>query len=248
MRKFLLFCFLLGGILRTQAQQTYPVNGSTDIRPGQIAFTNATIVVNADQTITNGTLLVKGQYIEAVGQNVSVPKGYVIVDLKGKYIYPSLIDAFTSYGLPETPRQAGGFGGRQQVFTSTKKGAYNWNESIRPEMNAKNIFSVDARKAEDFKKIGFGTVQTIIRDGIARGSSLVSTLNDEKENEVILNGESAANYSFNKGTAATDYPQSLMGAIALLRQTYLDADWYNKQKEEYNISLAEWNRLQGLPQ
>ncbi|WP_026897608.1 amidohydrolase family protein [Daejeonella oryzae] len=247
MKKTLLFCFLLAIFHQSYSQETFPVNGSFDVRPGLIAFTNATIVISADQTINNGTLLVKGQNIEAAGQNITIPKGYLVINLEGKFIYPSLIDAFTSYGLPETPRQSFNFG-RREVYTSTKKGAYGWNESIRPEMSAQNIFTVDSKKAEELKKIGFGTVHSVIRDGIARGTSLVSTLSNEKENQVIINKEAAANYSFNKGTAATDYPQSLMGAIALLRQTYYDAGWYKGQKTEHNISIEEFNRQQNLPQ
>ncbi|MDO3643567.1 amidohydrolase family protein [Mucilaginibacter sp. L3T2-6] len=251
MKKLLLFCCALFFALLCRAQETFPVNGPYDIRPGQYAFTNANIVVNPDQTITNGTLLVKDRVIEAVGAGVKIPKGYVTIDLKGKYIYPSLIDAYTTYGIPEAPRQAFGQGfgfGRPAVRVSTKPGAYGWNEAIRPEMNAKAIFRADEKKAEDFKKNGFGTVHSVIDDGIARGTSAVVTLGDERENFLMLKDEAAANYSFSKGTATTNYPSSLMGAIALLRQTYYDAQWYKNQKEEYNISLDEFNRIQNLPQ
>ncbi|MCI3899704.1 hypothetical protein MQE12_29240, partial [Klebsiella pneumoniae] len=95
-----------------------------DVRPGLVAFTNANIVINADETIKNGTMLVKGQKIESVGSGTSVPKGYTVIDLKGKFIYPSLIDAFSTYGMPEIPR-ASFNRNRQQVFTSTKNGAYS---------------------------------------------------------------------------------------------------------------------------
>src|ERR1700759_2432160 len=112
MKKILLFCFALVVTQLCRAQETFPVNGAWDVRPGQYAFTNATIVVSADQTITNGTLLVKDHMIEAVGQGVTVPKGYVTVDLKGKYIYPGLVDAYTTYGIPAGRGGAvGGFGG-----------------------------------------------------------------------------------------------------------------------------------------
>lgn len=228
------------------AQQTYPVNGTYDIRQGLYAFTNANIVVNANKTINKGTLLIKGQTIQAAGNGVAVPKGYVVIDLKGKFIYPSLIDAFTAYGLPEPTRA--GTGGRQSIFTSTKKGPYGWNEAIRPETQASTLFSADSRKAAELRKLGFGSVNVINRDGIARGTSVAVTLSDEKENSSILNAQSAANYSFNKGTSQNDYPTSLMGAIALLRQTYYDAQWYGKQKEEYNISLEEFNKQQNIPQ
>ena len=42
----------------------------------------------------------------------------------------------------------------------------------------------------------------------------------------------------------------MMGMIALLRQTYLDAQWYknNPVAEGKNISLQSWNDNQNLPQ
>jgi hypothetical protein len=62
--------------------------------------------------------------------------------------------------------------------------------------------------------------------------------------------DAAACYSFNKGSSTQDYPSSLMGSIALLRQTYYDALWYKgtEPKAEFNINLEEWNKQQTLPQ
>lgn len=248
MKKILLTLTLVFSASMLFAQQSYPVNGTFDNRPGLFAFTNANIVVNANKTISNGTLLVKGQTIEAVGTGTTVPKGYVVIDLKGKYIYPSLIDAFSSYGVAEPARPIGGFGGRQSIFVSTKKGAYNWNEAIRPETEVRAIFGNDDKKAEELRKIGFGSVNVVNRDGIVRGTSAAVTLSNERENQNIIKGETAANFSFNKGTSKNDYPTSLMGSIALLRQTYYDGEWYGKQQQEYNISLDAFNRQQSLPQ
>jgi imidazolonepropionase-like amidohydrolase len=250
MKKILLACFAFLLIHSSYAQETYPVNGSWDIRSGQYAFTNATIVVSASQTITNGTLIIKDGKIESVGSSSSVPKGYVTVDLKGKFIYPGLIDAYTTYGIPETARQSFGAGGfnRTAVPVSTKPGPYGWNEAIRPDVQARKIYHVNASRAEELKRNGFGAVQSLVQDGIARGTSAVLSLADASDNQVLVKDEVAAHYSFNKGTAATNYPSSLMGSIALLRQTYLDAQWYKGQNKEYNISLEEFNRTQALPQ
>ena len=250
MKKILLAIGLVFSTTLMFAQQTtFPVNGSYDTRPGMFAFTNATIVVSANQTLTNATLLIKGQTIQAVGAGLSVPKGYVIIDLKGKFIYPSLVDAFSSYGITEAPAQARGFGGqRQSIFVSTKKGAYGWNEAIRPETYVKNIFTADSKKADELRKVGFGSVNVINRDGIARGVSAAVTLNEDADNSLILKDQTAANYSFSKGSSSNDYPTSLMGSIALLRQTYFDSQWYSKQKEEYNISLDEFAKQQTMPQ
>ncbi|QQL49547.1 amidohydrolase family protein [Mucilaginibacter ginkgonis] len=252
MKKQLLFFFALLLTSFSYAQQTFPVNGAWDVRPGQYAFINATIVTSPGQVLKGAALIVKDRIIEAVGVGLVIPKGYVTVDLKGKYIYPGLVDAYTTYGMPEAPRQQGGgaFGGFGRVNTpiSTKPGAFGWNEAIRPDVHANSMFHANAISSKDLKSNGFGAVQSLVHDGIARGTSVVVSLGDERDNEVIISDRAAAHYSFSKGTAATNYPSSLMGTIALIRQTYLDAAWYKNQKEEYNISLQEFNRTQDIPQ
>lgn len=252
MRITILFCCFWILSTAVLAQETFPVNGSHDERPQLFAFTNANIVVKAGETIEGGTLLIQGQRIVALGKRQSIPSGHVIIDLKGKFIYPSFIDAFSEYGQPREAREGAGrmvSGGRSaQVFESAKKGPYGWNEAIRPETAAKATFTVDQRQSEELKKIGFGAVQSVVRDGIARGSSVVATLAEVRENEVIILPDAGAHYSFSKGTAQTSYPSSLMGTIALLRQTYYDSQWYEKQEDEYNLSLEAFGKLQALPQ
>lgn len=91
--------------------------------------------------------------------------------------------------------------------------------------------------------MGYGCTSSLVRDGIARGSSALVLLGNGLENELILAKQSAADYSFNKGSSPDVYPGSLMGSIALLRQTYYDADWYVKggNKQEYNYALERMN-------
>jgi imidazolonepropionase-like amidohydrolase len=66
----------------------------------------------------------------------------------------------------------------------------------------------------------------------------------------VLKEKAALNFSFDKGTSTQDYPTSLMGSIALIRQTFLDAQWYQDggYKKEFNISLDAFNQKQDLPQ
>ena len=58
----------------------------------------------------------------------------------------------------------------------------------------------------------------------------------------------ATHYSFSKGNSSQKYPTSLMGSIALLRQTYLDAEWYSQGVEDFNYSFEAFNSQQDLPQ
>ena len=92
MRKFkLLFSGLLLATM-LQAQETFPVNGVADKRDGYYAFTNATIVKDAQTTLQNATLIIKDGKIVSVGTGISVPKEAVVVDCKDKFIYPSFIE------------------------------------------------------------------------------------------------------------------------------------------------------------
>ncbi|HXH19452.1 MAG TPA: amidohydrolase family protein, partial [Chitinophagales bacterium] len=247
--KSLAFVFLAWTTYRVFSQETFPVNGILDERPEVFAFINATLHKDYRTAIENGTLLIRKGKVADHGKNIAIPKDAVVVDLKGAHIYPSFIDLYADYGVPPVKKPEGDTW-RQARFDSGKKGAFGWNESIKPEIRADELFKTDDRAAGDLRKSGFGTVLAHQRDGIARGSGVLVTLGNERENKEIVKGIASAHYSFDKGSSLQDYPSSLMGAIALLRQTYLDAAWYAQAKGTvpYNISLEAWNRLQSVPQ
>lgn len=249
LKRLLPLLLLAGGSVC--AQVTQPVNGVADNRTGCYAFTNATIVKDAQTTLSNATLVIKEGRIIAVG-NVAAPAEAIVVDCKGKYIYPSFIDLFSDYGIP-VPQRAGGGGfnfNAPAQLTSNTKGAFGWNQAIKAEVNGADLFVTDDGKAKNFRDIGFGTVLTHQKDGIARGTAAVVTLANRKENLVLLKDRAAAVYSFSKGTSTQSYPGSVMGSIALLRQTYMDAQWYKGKPagEGTNLSLQAWNDNQALPQ
>jgi len=251
MKRIFLWLTLLSTSVATNAQESFPINGVRDVRLGLYAFTNATIVQNSTSKIEKGTLLIKQGKIIAVGANVAVPAEAVVVDCNGKYIYPSFVDPFTEYGVGGAKRTAGGFNyGAPAQFISNKPGAYNWNQAIRPEINAYEIFATDESTASGYRANGFGTVFTHVKDGIARGTGAVVTLATNDAHQALLKTKAAAVYSFEKGSSTQSYPSSLMGSIALLRQTYLDAKWYQTKPatEGTNLSLEAFNATQSLPQ
>ena len=247
MKKIYLLSLFLFSAKYLIAQETFPINTTSNPNHTTYAFTHATLVVSEDQQLQNATLLIKDGRIVATGIDVKLPSGTVVFDLKGKFIYPGLIDIYTTYGIAEPKRESKPPGPQMQ---SNLKGAFGWNQAIKPETDAARLFNTDSKSAEELRGLGFGTVLTFQKDGIMRGSAAVVSLGDGKENELLIKDKAAAMYSFDKGTSTQDYPSSLMGAIALLRQTYLDADWYknDKTKKEFNISLQTFNDLQTIPQ
>jgi len=260
MRKYCFFprgkLFFLAGLLSiifsaASAQVTFPVNGVADPRVKCYAFTNATIVKDVQTTLTNATLVIREGKVVAIGSSVTIPKDAVVINCSGKYIYPSFIDVYSDYGITAPQRSLAGidFRGPGQL-TSNTKGAFGWNQAIKSEVEGGKLFAVDDTKAKPFRDAGFGTVLTHQKDGIARGTGALVTLANDKENLVMLKEKASAHYSLSKGISTQNYPFSMMGTIALLRQTYLDAQWYksNPSAEGVNLSLKAWNEIQNLPQ
>jgi imidazolonepropionase-like amidohydrolase len=249
--KYLLLCGFLTTFCASisSAQTTFPQNGVYDERDGLYAFTNATIQKSWNEKVENATLLIRNGRIEAVGTGIAVPKDAVVFDLKGRFIYPSFIDPFSNYGMPEAAPNAQRGRGESQQPLSNKKGAYSWNEAMKTEFKASEAFVTNEKDAEILRSAGFGAVLTHRFDGVSRGSGAVVLATNEREHTAILKPVAAHILSFSKGTSSQPYPQSLMGGIALLRQTYLDGNWYTTGvKDERNFSLEAWNGLQNVPQ
>ena len=191
------------------------------------AFTNAKIYVTPTQIIENGTLLIQDGKVIQVGKSVALPANTVQLDLKGKFIYPSFIDVYSKFGVEQPKRPSGG--GRSPQYDPTREGFY-WNDHIMPETEAIAKFKYDDKKAKELREAGFGVVNSHIQDGIARGTGVLIALNAKgNDAERILDDKSAQYFSFDKSVLKRQsYPTSLMGAMALLRQMYNDASWYEK--------------------
>jgi imidazolonepropionase-like amidohydrolase len=229
-------------------QATFHPNGVADQRSEYILIKNATLHVDATTIITNGWMLLKNDKIEKVGKDFSYPKSAFVVDLSGKHVFPSFVDAYSDYGMPEIKR-AGRRSYYDMVFESEKKGAYAWNQALKPEVKAAEIFVGDAKKAGELRKLGFGAVVSHAQDGIVRGTSALLSLQDTQDQLSLLKSDVSSHYSFSKGSSTQSYPVSLMGSVALLRQTYYDADWYTKggSSKERNLSLESFAKNLALP-
>lgn len=250
MKQFLFLCWLFLPSLM-DAQITFPVNDVADNRSGSYAFTNATIITAPGNQLNKATLLIRNGSIVACGTDIRIPTDAVIIDCAGKYIYPSFIDIYTDYGMPAVPRvPLRNVFGTPTQFLSNQKGPFGWNQAIRTDIDAGALFSVDTLRAKTWRDLGFGTALTHQPDGIARGTGAIVTFAIAQENTVMLKEKASAHYSFNKGSSTQSYPSSMMGSIALLRQSYLDAQWYknNPQAEGVNLTLKKWNEQQQLPQ
>ena len=95
---FLLFISVLL-TLKSNGQNTFPVNDVANPREGCYLFIHATIIQDSQTTLQDGSMIVRLGKIENIGTALPIPKDAVIIDCKGKYIYPSFIDIYSDYGM-----------------------------------------------------------------------------------------------------------------------------------------------------
>ncbi len=195
--------------------QTEPVVGLHGNTPRTSALIHARIVTGPGAVLEGATLLVREDCIEEVGVHVDVPADAVVRDLSGKTIYPGFIDLHTDYGMPAGAEEA------------KAGGATHWNPCVQAQRRASTLLGQDPTAAEDLRKAGFGAVVTFPKGGIFRGAGALVLLDRMRPNRMILAEDVAQAMSlwYRNGR---QYPDSLMGAVALIRQTLLDTQWYEE--------------------
>ena len=198
-------------------------NGIVDNRRDAYALTHGNISQPDGQILEDATLLIRDGKVVEISSNNAVPGGFFEIDLYGRYVYPGLVDIYTQYGIPELKREADENGTAENLFSNRQ--ALNVNSAIRSHFRASTVFTPDDESRDKLRALGFSSVLSFRADGIARGTSALITLGDENANESIIAPDVAAHYSLSKGTSTQSMPSSMMGAIALIRQTHLDAQW-----------------------
>lgn len=244
MKKILSAILVICSAFAAFSQETFPVNGVHDDRSGAFAFTNAVIHVSAGNVIQNGTLIIRDGNIQEAGSGLSIPKDAVKIDCHGRHIYPSFIELSPKLKTDKNAKQSAGKNPKQSLNTAT-----NWNPAIHPEFEYITEFPLDEKTRKDWLGAGFGVLNLHEADGIMRGSSQLVHIGLDRANDAVIEPKAAMHYSFDKGSSKEPYPSSLMGAIALVRQTFYDAQWYaiGGNQEEQNRSLEALADIQSFP-
>ena len=206
--------------------------------PSTYAITNARIVPVSSATIDRGTIVIRDGLIVAVGANVRVPADARVIDGSGHTVYPGLIDAYGSLGIREPQGQGGGgggggFGGFGAPAPQAQPGAANSRNPVglRPEVRA--IDQLDERA--DFSNAfaaGVTTALTAPEGRIYEGQSALINLSSGDFGSAVIVPTVALHVGF-RGLGGGQYPSSLLGVFAALRQSLLDAQHYRDVKVAY---------------
>jgi imidazolonepropionase-like amidohydrolase len=204
--------------------QIEPAIGIRENTPAVHALKNLTIIVAPGKRIEKGTIVVRGGVIESAGANVAIPADARVWDCSGLTAYAGLIDLYTDIGQSKPPVQ--GQVSSPGSTTQPPRGSAHWNSHVHPENSGAELFLPDKEAAEKFRALGFTTALSAPSNGIFRGSSALVALGDGSANALLVRDNVTQNVSFSRDSFGDSYPTSLMGAIALIRQTFIDANWY----------------------
>jgi N-acetylglucosamine-6-phosphate deacetylase len=194
---------------------TAPVEGLRENTPAVFALTNLRIITEPGKSIDKGTIVIRDGVIEAVGPEVQPPADARTIDMAGKTAYAGLIDAYSEVTIAANPRLIG---------------SPHWNPQVSPQFNVAEHFTID--EATNAKLRSQGITARLVAPGtrIIKGQSIVVSTGWTDPARMILKSGAAQHFrlTVDRGGSRDDYPNSPMGAVALARQSLLDADWYAK--------------------
>jgi imidazolonepropionase-like amidohydrolase len=193
------------------------------------AIRDARIVTAPGRVIARGNVVMRDGLIVAVGADAPIPADARVWEGDSLTVYAGLIDAFV---LPPAPAPAGGggpFGGGRPggapPAAETPRGPVHELAAVRAEVRVVESLPMEASQAEALRAAGFTTVHYAPRQGVVRGQSALVNLGSGNTNSNVVRADVAQVMALSPGRGNV-YPASLMGSIAVLRQTFLDAKWY----------------------
>ncbi len=201
-----------------------------DNTPAVHAFTNAIIYTHPGTVLQNATLVIRNGVIESVGTNVDLPADARVWNMEGKTIYPGFIDAYSDVGMKE-PR------------VELDRGNLSWNPQLRAQLTADGEFDSENDGSEPLRSQGFTTALSVPPLGIFKGEAAVMSLGKGSVSDRVVRPGVAQGVSLTRSTEfGFSYPTSAIGAIAFIRQTLYDADWYARAHQVYNDNPAGLQR------
>ena len=207
--------------------------------PATYAITNARLVPVSSPVIEKGTIVLRDGLIAAIGPTVAVPGDARVIDGTGLTVYPGLIDAYGSVGVPNAPAPGGGGGGRggggfggPAATPARSAPNSNYPAGLQPELSVLDLLKADDEAFSGPTSAGITTALSGPGSGIFQGQSAIINLAGADVNAMVVKASVSQNIGFSPLRGAA-FPNSLMGVFAALRQQLLDAQHYRDVKAAY---------------
>ena len=176
------------------------------------AITDARLVTLTGQVIENGTVVLRGGLIEALGTDVSPPADAVLIDGNGMTVYPGFIDAYSQAGLVLPDRDE-------------REHAGNIAQQLATE-----YFDPASTDLADYRRQGLTSALIARSDGVFGGPAVLMNLMGDDIPSMTVKAPvvQVMGYQGQNG-----YPGTLMAVVAWQRQTLIDAAYHEQLQTRY---------------
>jgi imidazolonepropionase-like amidohydrolase len=201
--------------------------------PQTIAITQAKLVTAPGQVIEGGTLIVRNGLIVDAGLDVSIPADAEILEADGLYVYAGFIDA-AAVDLLDTSKKPTPSAGRKVDFSRYVLAATRPDnrDSMTPEFRVAEALKLEDAALDAIRKLGFTTVHILPTGRVASGQGAFISMSGSPPRESILVDRTFVGFQL-FAPRTSNYPATLMGATAHLRQGFLDASRHTVHRELY---------------
>jgi imidazolonepropionase-like amidohydrolase len=209
------------------------VSSAADLRPRVFAVREARVVIEPGKVMPQATVVIRDGLIEAVGPEVKPPADALVIDGKGLTVYPGFLDAMSNWGFDPALRRSEIGAPAVEDFASEALAATKPDnrKGMTPEFAVSTALRTE-EQADAWRRAGF-TAHLIAPDGgFFTGQSALVSLSGLPPREAVLRAPLAMHLSF-RSVPGNDYPRVLMGNVAHVRQTLLDAGHYQRMWDAY---------------
>lgn len=217
--------------------QDAPLRGPRKVDPRWHALVGATLHPEPGVVVENATIVVRDGLIISVEPGGAPPEGAEVWDYTGLHVHAGFLESYA----PVSAESQEGLGEHWQT------------NMVRPERTVLDGDRLSDSARKELRSLGFTSALIVPDSGVLRGRGAVVALGDpgsdtEAATREVIAEDAVHGMSFSTAGWGQDgilrYPTSEMGAIALARQTFMDAEWYARSRDVEGESSAAGEPVQ----
>ena len=243
LRKLIVVQFFFAAASIFAKEQLAPP-GFRPLPPGVHALVGGTVFVKPGQVVSNATVIIRDGVIEKVGADIKAPADARVWDLNGQSVYAGFIDSYLTLAAVRSAPPSNKLGrdltsGRFFGVPGGELDPGNVGPGplvnlVSAERRIAENYAPDPKLLEKLRELGFAAANVVPDKGVFRGSSAFVQLSEVDPNKALIKADVFQHVAFNNEGGKDDaYPDSLMGIISLVRQTFCDAEHYGLEHADY---------------
>lgn len=191
-----------------------------------ILIKNGKILTMAEKVYEQGDILIEGQKIKEIGENIQVPEGTQVIDAEGMWVMPGMIDSHCHVGMWEDGMGFEGADGNEAT------------DPVTPDLRAIDSINPEDNCFREAWESGITTVVTGPGSANVIGGQFVAIKTfGRRVDDMIIKDPLALKVAFGENPKRVYHgqrksPSTRMATVAILRQNLIKAQEYKKKLDK----------------